>query len=241
MYTLSKPLAMVSLLALLACENATDQKQKTEMNNPANPYATLDTYLAERKQEFEQIEPMRKEALTQIAAFVSGKLKSAQIPQLTFICTHNSRRSHMSQIWAMTAARSYGIAGVECYSGGTEATAFNSRAVAAMERAGFKIETVTEGDNPIYHVYYAEDAVPVKAFSKVYDDSKNPRKEFCAVMTCSQADEACPVVLGAEERISIPYNDPKESDGTPDETKVYDERCKQIAREMAFLFSLVTI
>lgn len=236
-----KPAALACLILLAACENAPQDSKESQMNTTESPYAALDAYTAGRKQEFDQIAPERKESLTALAGFISAKLRSAQIPQLTFICTHNSRRSHMSQIWAMAAARSYGIAGVECYSGGTEVTAFNPKAVAAMQRAGFKVEMVTEGDNPIYHVFFADDAVPAKAFSKVYDDLKNPRKEFCAVMTCAQADEACPVVLGAEERISLPYSDPKEADGTPEETKIYDERCRQIAREMAFVFSQVQI
>jgi arsenate reductase len=36
-------------------------------------------------------------------------------------------------------------------------------------------------------------------------------------MTCSEADKNCPIVLGALDRISLPYNDPKEADGTPEE------------------------
>ena len=58
-------------------------------------------------------------------------------------------------------------------------------------------------------------------------------------MTCSDADQNCPVVLGAEKRISLPYVDPKISDGTPEESKVYDERCLQIAIEQLYVFSKI--
>jgi hypothetical protein len=73
----------------------------------------------------------------------------------------------------------------------------------------------------------------------VYADAANPQREFCAIMTCSQADEACPNVAGAANRIAIPYEDPKAADGTPEEAAVYDERCAQIARETLYAFSLV--
>ncbi|MEM9731475.1 MAG: protein-tyrosine-phosphatase, partial [Myxococcota bacterium] len=130
------------------------------------------------------------------------------------------------------------VSGVAVFSGGTETTAFNPRAVAAMERAGFVIET-PGGENPRYLVSYADGAEPIACFSKVYDDPVNPSEGFAAVMTCSSADEACPVVQGAAERVSITYEDPKASDDTPEETDTYDARCRQIATEMLFVFSRV--
>ncbi|MDZ7763692.1 MAG: hypothetical protein U5K00_04605 [Melioribacteraceae bacterium] len=144
------------------------------------------------------------------------------------MCTHNSRRSHISQIWAQTAAEYYNIPNVKCYSGGTEATAFNPRAVNAMTKAGFKIEKKDNSDNPVYLVYYSDEKEPVKCFSKVYSDEFNPQKDFAAIMTCSDADENCPVVFGAEARFPIRYDDPKEFDGTELEEEKYDERVEQI-------------
>ena len=47
------------------------------------------------------------------------------------------------------------------------------------------------------------------------------------------------MVLGAAERIAITYEDPKAFDGTDREAEAYDERCRQIAREMLYVFSLV--
>lgn len=133
-------------------------------------------------------------------------------------------------------AHHYGLENIEAYSGGTEITAFNPRAVAAVERAGFTVKH-KEGENPNYHVYYSDDAPPLKCFSKTYDDPSNPQTEFAAVMTCSDADQNCPFIAGAEKRISLPYVDPKESDGTTEEEKVYDGRCRQIAEEMAFVMA----
>jgi protein-tyrosine-phosphatase len=203
-------------------------------------YPELSATVAGAEKGFSQIPAARRSKLEGISDHVAEKIASGAPARLTFICTHNSRRSHMAQIWAQTAAHHYGVPGVETFSGGTEATAFNPRAVAALERAGFRIETDAQGSNPVYQVFFNADDEPMHAFSKVYDEPPNPRDGFCAVMTCSQADKACPLVLGAEERIAIPYEDPKASDGTDTETTAYDERCRQIAREMLYLFSRVS-
>lgn len=187
---------------------------------------------------FENIPPERKELLKSFAEYISKKLKDEKEINLTFICTHNSRRSHISQIWAQTSAEYYGIPNIKCYSGGTEATAFNPRAVKAMQKAGFKIEKKDDSVNPVYHVSYSEDKEPVECFSKVYSDEFNPQKDFAAIMTCSDADENCPVVFGAEARFPIRYDDPKEFDNTEIEEAKYDERVEQIGSEMLYLFSL---
>ena len=79
----------------------------------------------------------------------------------------------------------------------------------------------------------------MECYSKTYDDPSNPQEGFAAVMTCSQADKNCPMVMGAALRVAIPYDDPKAADGTPEEAQRYDERCNQIATEMFYLFSQV--
>lgn len=145
----------------------------------------------------------------------------------------------MSQIWAQVAAHYYQLPRVQTFSGGTEATAFNPRAVAALQRAGLAIDRKTQGDNPCYQVRRDDHVLIEQAFSKKYDDPVNPQEDFAAIMTCSQADEACPFVPGAARRLSLPYGDPKEADDTPQEASRYDERSKQIATEMLYCFSQV--
>ncbi len=201
--------------------------------------AQLASYVTESIGIFDTIPAARKERLTQIAQYVAQCHRQGQPAKLTFICTHNSRRSHMSQIWAQTAALWYGVPQVRTYSGGTEATAFNPQAVKTLAQAGFEIEQITESDNPVYRIIIADEIPPLEAFSKVYNQSPNPTEGYCAVMTCSEADEACPVVFGAAKRVSIPYKDPKEYDGTERETEAYAERCRQISSEMLYAFSLL--
>jgi protein-tyrosine-phosphatase len=186
--------------------------------------------------DFDRIPGERKTLLDDLADYVITQTAAGSPVRLIFICTHNSRRSHMSQIWAQTAAAHYGIDWIETYSGGTEATAFNPRAVAAMRRAGFEISSAGEGENPVYSIRCGEVGLRMEAFSKIYTESPNPTSDFCAVMTCSNADEACPYVQGASHRVSITYDDPKDADGTEQEAEVYDERCRQIGREMFYVF-----
>jgi arsenate reductase len=128
---------------------------------------------------------------------------------------------------------------VETFSGGTEATAFNPRAVKAMQETGFDIVTKKDGQNPVYEVKYSNEAAPLTIFSKKYDDPFNPNKNFAAVMTCSHADENCPLVVGAAARIALTYNDPKDFDGTPQEAAKYSERVHEIGREILYAFSQV--
>ncbi len=202
-------------------------------------FPEIEAYLAEVRTETDLISPERRTTLDQLALFIDERRSRGEIARLVFICTHNSRRSHLAQIWAQTVAHAFGLNGIETYSGGTEATAFNARAVAAVERAGFRVETVNSAGNPLFTVRIAPEVQPMECFSKVYDQAPNPDKDFCAVMTCSAADEHCPIVFGAAERLVVPYDDPKEFDTTPDEERQYDERCRQIAREMVWALGRV--
>lgn len=211
----------------------------TKKINPNQLNAPLQLYVEQVTSEFDQIPEERKVVLTTLALYVSTKRSPGEAARLTFICTHNSRRSHMAQLWTQAAAYYYQHKGIETYSGGTEATAFNPRAVKAMQKAGFTIKTLNEGENPLYAVSFAGGVPGIEAFSKKYDDPLNPQQDFAAIMTCSGADNNCPFIPGASLRIPIPYDDPKAFDDTVQEEVKYDERCHQIAREMFFMVSKV--
>ncbi len=208
------------------------------LQKPILFYPELSDYIESVLPGMEVLSAGRREHLSEIAGFVRQQIEAGQPAKLTFICTHNSRRSHFGQIWAATAATYFELEKVETYSGGTEATAFNPRAVAAIRRAGFRVEN-PGGDNPRYFVRMGEAVPPLVCFSKTYDDPFNPREDFAAIMTCSEADMNCPFVPGAALRVPVAYDDPKEADNTPEEVSRYDERCRQIATEMFYLFSLV--
>jgi protein-tyrosine phosphatase/arsenate reductase len=202
-------------------------------------YPAIESYLKVAEQGISTIPAERKEILKKLAAFVRERAGSKKQSHLVFICTHNSRRSHTAQLWAAAAAVHYGIPGVETYSGGTEVTGFNHSAVKALSDAGFQITVLKHGDNPVFEVRLSDDLPAIASFSKKFMDAPNPQSDFAAIMTCSSADQGCPFVPGAAARIATPYNDPKAADGTPEEEQVYAQRCKDIAVEMLYVFSLV--
>lgn len=187
----------------------------------------------------ESISDDRKQTLQLLINFIEDKVTNREDIRLNFICTHNSRRSHLSQVWAQMLAHHFGVKNVFCYSGGTEATALFPMVAATLKDTGFEIEKLSEGENPVYSIKYAADEHPVVGFSKKLDDPFNPESGFAAVMTCSQADEGCPFVSGAEKRIPITFDDPKAFDDTPVQAEKYHERSVQIATEMCYVFSKI--
>lgn len=200
-------------------------------------YTALDRYFKARLAESGLIPPDRRKALERLSAYVAERIGIGEPARLTFVCTHNARRSQMAQVWAQTAACYYGLPGVSAFSGGTEVNAFALPAVSAMVRAGFRIDRRYQADHLVYVVHAGNELPPMQAFSKTFQDAANPRDGFCAVLTCSRADRDCPVIPGADERVLLPYEDPGSSDGTDRETDAYDDCCREICREMGWLFA----
>ena len=179
----------------------------------------------------------RKAVLQPLIDFIQSKVDTQQSIRLNFICTHNSRRSHLSQIWAQTMAFHFGIRNVFCYSGGTEATAMFPKVGEILTNQGFQIQQLSSENNPVYTVKYDENEEAIVCFSKTFDDAFNPNSEFAAIMTCSSADAGCPFIAGAEKRLPIRYDDPKAFDGTEQMNEKYAERSLEIASELYFVFS----
>lgn len=185
------------------------------------------------------IDAERKQHLLSMAQRISAELTTNQEVSLNFICTHNSRRSHLSQVWAQCAADFLGVDGVQCFSAGTEATAVYPQVIETLKQQGFAVEIMTNTDNPIYVIKHEENGVPTVAFSKAIGDSFNPTDHFMAIMTCTQADVECPIVPGATARFSLPFEDPKIFDDSPQKVQAYRMRSEQIGSEMLFLFSQI--
>lgn len=200
-----------------------------------NLYPELEKTIEKARQR--PITQERIQVLQLLIDYIQSKRDLGQEINLNFICTHNSRRSQFSQIWAQTAADYFGVP-ARCYSGGVEITAFNERAVASIKRSGFRVEAQGE-NNPVYSVFYSDQDAPITAFSKLFDDPINKAEQFAAVMTCSHADENCPFIPGTEQRIPVRYEDPKAFDNTDEESARYDERSLQIASELFYVFSRV--
>ena len=191
------------------------------------------------KLQYKSISEERKITLQPLIDFIQQKTNDGKDINLNFICTHNSRRSHLSQIWAQAGANYFHIQNVNCYSGGTEETALFPKVAETLMNQGFNIFKISNESNPIYSIKIDDNALPVIGFSKKYDNPFNPVSDFAAILTCSQADEGCPFIQGAKKRIPITFEDPKISDNTPEQSKVYAERSLQIASEMFYVFSMI--
>lgn len=178
----------------------------------------------------------RRELLEPCIHYLRQKLQDGKVVNLVFICTHNSRRSHLAQVWAQAISHWFGYYMVTCYSGGTETTAMYPTVARTLEKSGFTVSRLGTQDNPVYAVKYGETLHPIIAFSKEFSHPFNPTENFAAVMTCMHADENCPYVTGAEVRLSVPYEDPKQFDGTAREHRKYEERSLQIASELYYIF-----
>ncbi|MGM0580043.1 MAG: protein-tyrosine-phosphatase [Bacteroidota bacterium] len=192
-----------------------------------------------QKLDLESISSPRKEILNPFIEYLQEKINSGGNVSLNFICTHNSRRSHLSQIWAQALAAHFQLNQITCYSGGTAATAVYPMIVQVLEEAGIESVQLSKEDNPIFAIKYSSDSHPIIAFSKTYDHAFNPSTGFAALMTCSDADENCPFISGTEKRIALNYEDPKAFDDSPLQKSKYEERSRQIATELFYVFSKI--
>ena len=175
--------------------------------------------------------PPREEvmALSKVLAEAIQKQGQARV---NFICTHNSRRSQLAQVWCQLGAWTLGLP-IKTYSGGTVATQLYSSVVTTLVNEGIDIKGSPEGNVPI-RLYFGDDMLDL--FSKEYSDGVNPKADFIAVMTCDHADENCPIVTGATNRTPLTYEDPKKYDGTPKETEAYKETSEAIALDVLQAF-----
>ncbi|HEA23309.1 MAG TPA: protein-tyrosine-phosphatase [Pricia antarctica] len=187
----------------------------------------------------ETISNERKTVLQPLTDFIQSKISECKEIRMNFICTHNSRRSHLLQVWAQTMSNYFNIKNVFCYSGGTEATALFRMVAETLQNSGFQINKISKNENPVYSITYSDNEHPIIGFSKKLDDDFNPKSEFAAIMTCDSANEACPFVPGAVKRIPITFEDPKAFDNTPQQAEMYNERSLQIATEMFYVFSQI--
>ena len=136
---------------------------------------------------------------------------SAPKKRVLFLCTHNSARSQMAQ----GLVRQLGGDRFDAYSAGTEATRVRPLAIQAMAELGIDIS-----------------AQESKTLERYLD------QPFDAVITvCDDANESCPLFLGAKERLHWSFPDPSRASGSQEQQltiyrQVRDGLRERIEREL---------
>lgn len=182
------------------------------------------------------IDENRKQLLKSIAVYIAEQVTANKKVNLNYICTHNSRRSQLAQVWSSYATNYYKFSDINSFSGGTAAKAFYRNTVKTLQEVGFTFQIIEfSHQNPVYAINYKNGINPIVGFSKLYDDEYN-KKPFIAITTCSNAAENCPFITDAIERFHLPFNDPKTFDNTLYQSEKYLEINQQIAGEIHFIF-----
>lgn len=180
----------------------------------------------------------RKELLSKISNKIVETSQSDNTVSLNFICTHNSRRSQLGQVWSFFAANYFELP-IHALSGGTEVTAFYRSTVKTLKDVGFSFHVEEfSHSNPVYQISFEGTTDHVLGFSKTYDHQIN-KGPYIAITTCDSADENCPFIAEAIHRFHLPYKDPKYADNTPEQDQAYLETSKVVAAEMFYIFSKV--
>lgn len=199
----------------------------------------LDLLIDQLLEDADRIPAERLKILHSLSSHIRKRLQGRDPVRINFICTHNSRRSQIAQVWAHTAAAAFQVPRIETGSGGTETTAFHPFALRAMRTLGFR---TTETDapenagNPRYTLTIGTGTPSLVCWSKRLEDTFPSDARFLAVMTCSDADRTCPVVPGAMARIPLTFADPKRSDGSGREQQEYLKTAVNIGRELLQVF-----
>ena len=185
--------------------------------------------------------PYRKKELLKLIHYINNKINLDEEININFICTHNSRRSIFSQIWAKVFSDYYGLQKINTFSGGTESTFIPQNVIKTLRLHGFITNRLNQKQNSNYQIIYSLNKNNILIFSKKYTNNLNPSKKFIAVMTCSSAKENCPFISGSEKIISLSYDDPKKYDNLNEPIKMYLNVSNQIATDMNFVFSNLKI
>ena len=201
-------------------------------------YPKIELIISKLLLSFDSIPSPRKQKLIELAAQLKLALSSANALNLLFVCTHNSRRSHMGQVWGQLAANYYEVENANSFSAGTEVTELNSNVIEMLQKVGCMVTTFQNGSNPAYLIEFGENQ-SLTCFSKLIEHESNPKSDFFAIMMCTEAEANCPFVPGAIHRIGLPFDDPKVYDNTLKVSDAYLSTFEEIGLQILFLFNQI--
>lgn len=178
----------------------------------------------------------KKNLLHTIAKAIVEEYKLKNTVHLNFICTDNSRRSQLAQVWCFYAAHYFNL-NVNAFSGGIEVTAFYRNTVKTLQKVGFEFQLVDfSHQNPTYQISIKNTHKRILGFSKMYNNPANT-EPFMAITTCTNADVNCPFIPNASYRFHLPFADPKHADKSENQEEIYLQTSQQIAGEIYYIFN----
>jgi arsenate reductase (thioredoxin) len=125
--------------------------------------------------------------------------------RVLFVCTHNSARSQMAEgLLRHLAGERF-----EAHSAGTEATHVRPLAIRVMDEIGIDVS----GQE-----------------SKTLDRYVGERFDY-VITVCDEANEACPFLPGAKNRLHWSFEDPSQATGSEDERLKVFQRVRDEIRE----------
>jgi len=201
-------------------------------------YPKIELIISKLLVSFDSIPSPRKQKLIELASHLKVALNSSNKLNLLFVCTHNSRRSHMGQVWGQLAANYYKMDNVNSFSAGTEVTELNSNVIEMIQKVGCKVSTFQNGSNPAYLIEFGQNQ-SLTCFSKLIEHESNPKAGFFAIMMCTEAEANCPFVPGAIHRIGLPFDDPKAYDNTLKVSDAYLSTFEEIGVQILYLFNQI--
>jgi protein-tyrosine-phosphatase len=181
-------------------------------------------YVTKQRRQLGRIAGVHATSIAVVAQHIVRNLEARGQLTLVFGCTHNSRRSILSEVWAHVA-----LAGVHprlrALSAGSDPQGVAPGTLGALARAGFTISA----DEQRGWVATAGD-LRLALRSKRFADLELSDVGFGLVVNCSVLDESCPTVPGSFFRTPLIFDDPRAADGTLSADAAYDRCCAEIAR-----------
>ena len=167
----------------------------------------------------------QKSRVKKISQELSGVINSCN--KIVFMCTHNSRRSQLSEVWANILSNRLNLK-LSFFSAGTEKTKVYKEVIETLCRVGVDINK--EGKLNLT-------SNTINIYSKTLDEIKEDK--FIGIMNCSDAEKHCPLDPRSKKNIKLFYDDPKKYDRTTKESDEYDRTCRLIASELNAIFKLL--
>ena len=164
----------------------------------------------------------RKKRLDNIASVINENLNKTR--SIVFLCTHNSRRSQICEVWGKVFAEIYRKK-ININSAGAFKTVVHSQVYESIVKCGLIVNNKKE-------IFF--DKKKFKLNSKTTDSIT--MKNFIAVMTCSDAEKSCPHDPKSIRNIKMFFNDPRIYDETDKMSREYLKTTTYIAEELNYIF-----